>query len=137
MSASDVRGAPRLLLRIEGASLFACALVGYAWVGQSWWLVAALILLPDLSMVAYLAGPRMGAASYNAAHTSVAPFLLLAVSMTLGSHVVAGLALIWLAHIGLDRALGYGLKYTSGFGDTHLGPLGRAGEKSGARFCRA
>ena len=136
MSAGDVRGVPRLLLRIEGASLLTCALVGYAWVGQSWWLLAALILLPDLSMVAYLAGPRMGAASYNAAHTSVAPFLLLAASVALGSHAVAGLALIWLAHIGLDRAVGYGLKYASGFGDTHLGPLGRAGEKSGVRFCR-
>ena len=136
MSGGDVRGAPRLLLRIEGAALLVCALAGYSWLGQSWWLLAALILLPDISMIAYLAGPRIGAASYNATHTSVAPFLLLAASMAIGSHAVAGLALIWLAHIGLDRALGYGLKYASGFGNTHLGPLGRAGEKSGGRVCR-
>ena len=132
----DVSGAPRLLLRIEGTSLLVCALAGYAWAGQSWWLLAALILLPDLSMIGYLAGSRIGAASYNAAHTTTVPLLLLTVSWAFGSHAVAGLALIWLAHIGLDRALGYGLKYASGFGDTHLGPLGRAGEKAGVRFCR-
>jgi hypothetical protein len=133
----DVSGAPRLLLRIEGASLLVCALAGYAWAGQSWWLLAALILLPDLSMIGYLAGPRIGAVSYNAAHTTTVPLLLLTASWAFGSHAVAGLALIWLAHIGLDRAVGYGLKYGTGFNDTHLGPLGRAGGRSRLRFRRA
>ncbi|AWI89966.1 DUF4260 domain-containing protein [Methylobacterium sp. DM1] len=132
----DVSAAPRLLLRIEGASLLVCALAGYAWAGQSWWLLAALILLPDLSMIGYLAGPKIGAASYNAAHTTTVPLLLLTASWAFGSHMAAGLALIWLAHIGIDRAVGYGLKYVSGFNDTHLGALGRAGVRSRVRLCR-
>ncbi|BDL40599.1 DUF4260 domain-containing protein [Methylorubrum sp. GM97] len=132
----DVRGVPRLLLRIEGAALLVCALAGYAWMGQSWWLWAALILLPDLSMIGYLAGPRIGAASYNAAHTTTVPLLLLAASLVLGSPMAAGLALVWLAHIGLDRAVGYGLKYFGGFKDTHLGSLGRAGEKASVKLSR-
>lgn len=136
MSGGDVRGAPRLLLRIEGASLFACALFGYAWTDQSWWMLAALILVPDLGMAGYWAGPRIGAATYNAAHTTAAPLLVLMISAALGHPLAAGLALIWLAHIGFDRAVGYGLKYVSGFEDTHLGPLGRAGATSGVRFCR-
>lgn len=87
-------------------------------------------------MIGYLAGPRIGAASYNAAHTTVFPLLLLAASLGLGNAMAAGLALVWLAHIGLDRAVGYGLKYVSGFNDTHLGPLGRASERSRVKLCR-
>ena len=85
----------------------------------------ALVLAPDLAMLAYLAGPRWGSIVYNLAHTT-APALSLALAGFLaGAPIASAAGLIWIAHIGLDRALGYGLKYSSGFGDTHLGPIGR------------
>ncbi len=136
MSDGGVHGAPRLLLRIEGACLFVSALLGYAWTDQSWWMLAALILVPDLGMAGYWAGPRIGAATYNAAHTTAVPLLILLIAAALGYPLAAGLALIWLAHIGFDRAVGYGLKYVGGFKETHLGPLGRAEARSGVRLCR-
>ncbi|WP_428031243.1 DUF4260 domain-containing protein [Ancylobacter sp.] len=118
-------GAPALILRAEGLAVFAAALVAYAAIGASWWLFAALILAPDLSMLGYLAGPKSGAHLYNAVHSYVGPLAMGIAAHALGAPLAGTLALIWLAHIGLDRALGYGLKYTAGFALTHLGRLGR------------
>ena len=126
MSDGFVGGGPRIILRIEGAALLACCVAAYAWLGQPWWTFAALLFAPDLSLVGYAAGPGAGAVAYNAAHTVTPPLIGLCAAMVLGQPLLAGLALIWLAHIGLDRMLGYGLKYASGFGNTHLGAIGRA-----------
>ncbi len=121
-----VAGRPRLLLRLEGLTLFAVAVLLYAISGGSWLLFAALLLAPDLSFAGYLAGPRFGAACYNIVHTTIGPLALGAAGLTLPSPAAVAVALIWLAHIGIDRALGYGLKYDAGFGFTHLGRIGRA-----------
>ncbi|MCJ2067038.1 DUF4260 domain-containing protein [Methylobacterium sp. J-088] len=126
MSDGFVDGGPRIILRIEAACLLVCSVAAYAWLGQSWWIFAALLFAPDLSMLGYAAGPGAGAIAYNAVHTVTPPLVGLCAAVVLGQPHVAGLALIWLAHIGLDRTLGYGLKYASGFGDTHLGTIGRA-----------
>ena len=115
----------RLILRAEGAALALAAIAGFAWTGQSWWLFAALILVPDVAIAGYLAGPRIGALIYNIAHTTIWP-LALAVSGAVGAMPLAlAIAFIWLAHIGIDRALGYGLKEPTDFRDTHLGRIGR------------
>lgn len=121
-------GGVRVLLRLEGFALLLGALALYAQSGASWTLFAILFLVPDLSFAFYLFGTRIGAIAYNAVHSTLGPILLV-----LASRVAAGqtsgllpIALIWFAHIGFDRALGYGLKYASGFGDTHLSRLGRA-----------
>lgn len=88
--------------------------------GGSWILFVLLLLAPDLSMLGYLAGSRIGAAIYNAFHTYALPVILAAYGLLEGSSLAVSMALIWLAHIGVDRLLGYGLKYASGFTDTHL-----------------
>jgi Domain of unknown function (DUF4260) len=98
-------GGVRAVLRLEGAAAFATAIGLYAHSGFSWLALVILFLAPDLSMLAYLAGPRAGALAYNLLHTYA-------------------LALIGVAHIGFDRMLGFGLKYASGFGDTHLSRIG-------------
>ena len=90
-----------------------------------WVLLAALFLLPDASFAFYLFGPRIGALGYNAAHTTLGALTLAAVGVATHAPAALLIALIWLAHIGIDRALGYGLKYARGFGFTHLGPIGR------------
>jgi hypothetical protein len=127
--AGAVAGGPRLLLRAEAALLLVALMVAYGilgthWHGPSWWVFGALILVPDLSMLLYLAGPRLGAGAYNAAHTVIGPVLLGAWGLWAALPFVTGLGLIWGAHVCLDRALGYGLKYETAFGDTHLGRLG-------------
>ena len=126
IEASGVSGTPRILLRAEGAAIFALSILLYAKVGPSWWLFAILFLAPDLSFLGYLAGARAGAIVYNAMHTLLGPLALAAAGMLLPAFILIPLALIWTAHIGFDRMLGYGLKYSAGFGYTHLGRIGRA-----------
>ena len=120
-----VTGGVKTLLRIEGLTLFAAMLVLYGSWGGSWWIFAILFLAPDLSFVAYLIDPKTGAFVYNAAHSYLAPVALLTLGFAIGEPLILSIAMIWLAHIGIDRALGYGLKYEAGFGFTHLGRIGR------------
>lgn len=121
-TASDaVQGGVRRLLRAEGLALLGCAAALYWRVGGDWKQFAILFLAPDISFLGYLAGPRAGAAAYNTAHATLLPLALAAAGLALSLPLAAQIALIWLAHIGFDRALGYGLKYERGFGFTHLG----------------
>lgn len=124
---ASVRAAlrPVPLLRLEGAAMAVVAIGLYARTDAGWWLFAALLLVPDLGMLGYLAGPRVGAAAYNLTHALLAPLVLAAFGLWAGSVTVVAVALVWVAHIGIDRALGYGLKHQTGFGDTHLGRVGR------------
>jgi hypothetical protein len=111
---------PRALLHAEGVAVAVAALVIYLHAGYPWWLLVVLVLAPDLSMVGYLAGTTIGAAAYDAAHTYTLPVALAAVGLIAGADTAVQLGLIWLTHIGVDRAIGYGLKYPTGFKDTHL-----------------
>jgi Domain of unknown function (DUF4260) len=125
-AAPAVNGTPRALLRIEGAFILAIAIVLYWRLGESWWLFAILLLAPDLSFLGYLAGARVGAVAYNLLHTIAGPVALALAGLFVPYEPAMAIALIWLAHCGFDRALGYGLKYEAGFGFTHLGGIGRA-----------
>lgn len=127
-----VTGPVRLWLRAEGVALLAAATALYAVVGGNWWHFALLFLAPDLAMLGYLRGARIGAALYNAAHSTLGPLALAGLGVAAVPEALPP-ALIWLAHIGFDRALGYGLKYGSGFGDTHMGRIGRQAVGQAAR----
>lgn len=116
-----VSGVPQLLLRLEGAAALTAAGFAYSRVGGHWQLFAILFLVPDLTMLGYLAGRRVGAACYNAGHSYLGPAGLAAFAAALNAHTLLCVACIWCAHIGFDRLLGYGLKYGTAFGDTHLG----------------
>ena len=118
-------GGVRTVLRLEGLTLFIGMTLLYGVWDGSWWVYAILFLAPDLSFAAYLAGPKAGAIIYNAAHSYMAPMTLMTFGFATSSPLVLSLAMIWLAHIGIDRALGYGLKYFEGFGFTHLGRIGK------------
>ena len=118
----------KILLRLEGAAWAAFfflalrtndywpALMSLGWPGG-----ILLFLLPDLSMLGYLLGRKPGAALYNLFHVYPHPLGLLAVASYFGKPLPAIASLVWIIHIGLDRALGLGLKYPTGFNDTHLG----------------
>ena len=111
------------LLRLEGLAVAVVSAILYARTGVSWWLFAALWLAPDLSMLGYLASPCRGARVYNAIHTYTVPMTLGLTAWLLHAHVLEACALIWVNHIGVDRLLGYGLKFSKGFGWTHLGRM--------------
>lgn len=114
---------PALLLRLEGLALLTGAVVFHAHRGESWLLFALLLFAPDLSMLGYLAGMRVGTAFYNLAHTTTLPIALAIAGLAFDSRTSIAVATIWLAHIGLDRAISYGLKYPTNFKDTHLNRL--------------
>ena len=114
-------GAVRYALQFEGVAIAALAITAFAQTGASWWLFGLLILAPDLAMLGYLAGKRSGAILYNLAHSYVGPVLIVLDYFLSGAAWTLPLAYIWIAHIGIDRAIGYGLKYASGFKATHLG----------------
>ena len=119
-----ITGHPKLILRLEGLVLFVASLSAFLYLKQSAWIFAGLFLVPDLSMAAYFAGPKPGAIIYNAFHTTIWPLLLAIYGVLFGELFAQVLASVWLAHIGLDRAIGYGLKYATDFKDTHLGRIG-------------
>ena len=119
-------GAIRAWLRIEGAAAFAAGLLVFGVSGGSWLLLIPLLLLPDVSAIGYLAGPRVGAFTYNMAHTWMPGFIALGVGVWLAAPVVLLVAAILIAHVGMDRAMGYGLKLPTSFNDTHLGRIGRS-----------
>ncbi len=118
------------LLRVEGLAAFAAAVVAFQLLGGNWWLFAALILAPDLAFLGVLAGPMVGARAYNLAHTYTLPAALGAVAWLAGAMWLVPAALIWMAHIGIDRALGYGLKYPGIDHATHLGWIGKAKKRA-------
>ena len=121
-----VTGSVRVWLRAESLAAFVLSALLYAHVGSKWWIFAALFLAPDLSMLGYLLDPKIGAACYNVVHSYVAPLALAAAALTTNHPAILPFVCIWTAHIALDRALGYGLKYPTAFSHTHLGLLGTA-----------
>jgi len=123
--AGAVDGVPRLLLRLEGVALALVAVFAYAKLGASWWLFAVAVIAPDLSMAGYLAGTRIGSIAYNAFHITLGPLLLALAGFLLPQFDMLAVALAWLCHIGVDRAVGFGLKYKVGFPFTHLGRVGK------------
>ncbi len=111
---------PIMLLRVEGAAVLALAVTAYGHIGGNWLLFAVLLLTPDLSALGYLAGPAIGAACYNFVHITVWPLALGAYAILGGQMLLLPFALIWLAHIGIDRLAGLGLKFPDRFTHTHL-----------------
>src|SRR6516162_5627419 len=118
----------RGILRAEGLLLLITLTIAYAQLHRSWLFFLIFLLSPDLFMLGYLRGTRVGAWSYNVAHSYVLPLGVGLVSIFV--HALLPVAIIWAAHIGMDRALGYGLKYSDSFRHTHLGWIGREQSRS-------
>lgn len=111
---------PRTFLRVEGLATLVIVLGGYFTLDGPIWLLVVLALAPDLSMAGYLAGPQVGSLTYNTVHTYTLPLVLGAFGFWTDARLVLLIALIWAGHIGADRLFGYGLKFDSGFKNTHL-----------------
>ena len=114
-----------LILRAEAVALFVAGVLAYLQLnGHPLWLLP-LLLAPDLSMVGYLGGPRLGAITYNLVHNLVTALIVLAIGWFAPIAPLALAGAILVAHVGMDRSLGYGLKLPTDFRDTHLGRIGR------------
>jgi hypothetical protein len=125
-TAGMTAGAVRTWLRLEGLAVFGAGLALFGASGGNWLFIVPLILLPDISAVGYLAGPRVGAFGYNLLHNWVPGIVSLGMAALLDSPELMLAASLLIAHVGMDRAAGYGLKLPSSFQDTHLGRMGRA-----------
>ncbi len=112
-------------LRLEGLSVLCLSVYFYSQFGSSWWLFGFLLFSFDLGMLGYLLNPKLGAVIYNGFHSYIGSAGLLMLGLLLNMPLVSSIGLIWFAHIGLDRSLGYGLKSPEGFGFTHLGELAK------------
>ena len=117
---------PGALLRIEGSCVLALSILCYREVNANWILFIALLLVPDLAILGYLRGVRVGTVLYNLLHTLAGPLLLIGFAILKKSPWLLAYGLIWTSHIGLDRLLGFGLKYPTRFNDTHLQRVGSA-----------
>ena len=126
-----VTSKPRLWLRLDALTLLVASLLLFATTHEPWWLVPLIILLPDVFMVGYLRDTRLGALTYNVGHTYLLPATVTLLALAGHHPLVLAIGLLWLGHIGMDRVLGYGLKYDSAFRHTHLGDLGQTSQTSG------
>lgn len=118
------------ILRIESAAVGVLGIVGFLSLGGSPLALIPALLAPDLSMLGYLAGPRVGAVTYNLVHNWAIGVALALLAIAIGQLWPLLAATAVAAHVGWDRALGYGLKLPTGFRDTHLGRIGR--DRSGS-----
>lgn len=113
------------LLRLDGLAVAVATIAAFAVIGGNWWLFALLILAPDLSFFAFALGQKAAAWTYNVVHSYTLPIALAGIGYVSGIAWMLPVALIWAAHIGIDRAIGYGLKYPSSLRLTHLGVMGK------------
>jgi hypothetical protein len=112
------------LLRLEELAQMLLALFIFAHLPYAWWVLPTTFLLPDLSMVGYVAGPRVGAICYNVVHHKALAVAVGVSGWVLGQPLLVLAGTVLLFHSAFDRLLGYGLKYATGFQATHLGGKG-------------
>ncbi len=116
----SVSGGVKWILRLEGLCVLTAGCLFYGQAHYSWKLFFLLFFVPDISFAGYLFGTKIGSIIYNAAHSYILPIILGIGFALLHDKGFLYYSVIWMTHIGFDRALGYGLKYQTGFGDTHL-----------------
>ncbi|AHJ97372.1 DUF4260 domain-containing protein [Hymenobacter swuensis] len=115
----------KTLLKLEELAEVLAATLIFAHLPYAWWWLPALFLVPDLSMLGYLAGPRAGAFSYNLLHHKALALLVGLAGWLLGQPPLLLAGSVLLFHSAFDRLLGYGLKHSTGFQHTHLGYVGQ------------
>lgn len=111
----------KLLLHLEGLTVLIASIILYGYYNFNWLLFILFFFAPDISMFGYLINKHIGAIIYNIVHTYITPAVVIAIGFFLSANIIVASGIIWIAHIGMDRMFGYGLKYPTNFKDTHLG----------------
>ncbi len=113
----------RLLTRLEGLAILTASLYFYTIVNGNWILFIILLLAPDLSMIGYLKNKQIGALSYNIIHNFFSAFVVITIGFFANQTLIQQFGIILLAHVGMDRVFGFGLKYKEDFKSTHIQKL--------------
>jgi len=119
-------GSIRRILRLEGLTVLVVSVTSYWQLGGSWWWFFGLLLWPDLAFFAYIKSSHIGAQVYNVLHSYIGPLAVGLTGLMADQGTLILFALIWTAHIGMDRFVGYGLKYPEQPDVTHLGLKGKS-----------
>ncbi|WP_206912057.1 DUF4260 family protein [Enterococcus sp. DIV0849a] len=108
------------MLKLENGILFLLAFTLFVYFGYPFFYFFIFLLLPDMMMIGYLRSPALGAGIYNLGHTLVFPVVLIFIYLFTHMSFLLPIAIVWCAHIFMDRTLGYGLKYPGAFNHTHI-----------------
>jgi len=115
----------KLVLKLEELGMLLLGIMFFNFLPFFWWWFLILFLLPDIGILGYLFGNKIGAFSYNLFHHKGLAILIWLIGILLGSHYLQLAGIILFSHASFDRMLGYGLKYVKGFKFTHLGEIGK------------
>lgn len=115
----------KTIIKLEELGLFILGIYLFSLLNYQWWWFLVLILAPDLSMIGYAFGDKIGAYAYNFVHHKGIAVVLYLIGMYCSNNVVELIGIILFAHASMDRIFGYGLKYEKGFKFTHLGEIGK------------
>ena len=113
------------LIKLEEAALFILSIYLFSLLDYTWWWFPVLLLVPDLSILGYLAGNKAGAYIYNLFHHRALAIAVYLLGIYMESQAVQLAGVILFSHASMDRMFGYGLKYEKGFKFTHLGEIGK------------
>lgn len=111
-------------LKLEELLMFVLGVLAFNQLNFAWWLFLVLFLVPDISMLGYSINPKFGAITYNLFHHKGVAILLYVLGVLFKIEVIELFGVILFSHASFDRILGYGLKYSTSFHDTHLGKIG-------------
>ncbi len=114
------------LIKLEELFMFAITIFLFSRLDFAWWWYPALLFVPDVSMLGYLSGTRLGAFTYNFFHHKALGISVYILGILSVNPAVQLAGLILFGHSSMDRILGYGLKYTDSFQHTHLGTIGKS-----------
>lgn len=112
------------LLKLEEIGQFLLSIILFNQLEYTWWVFPACLLLPDLSMMGYMANPKLGAQIYNLFHHKLLAIGVLALGFWMDNTPLALAGVILFGHAAMDRMFGYGLKFSDDFKHTHLGWIG-------------
>lgn len=115
----------KIVTQLEEVGLFLFSIYMFSRLPYPWWYFPVLFFVPDVAMLAYLAGPRIGAYVYNFIHHRAISLACYVAGMLFGLPALGLAGVILFSHSTMDRVFGYGLKFTDSFNHTHLGPIGR------------
>ena len=113
-------------LKIEELLMFGLGIYLFSLLPYQWWWFMVLILAPDIGMIGYLFGNKIGAFMYNLFHHKAVAIVIYLLGVYLSVSVIELIGVILFAHSAMDRIMGYGLKYDKGFKYTHLGEIGKS-----------
>jgi len=113
------------IIKLEELGLFLFGIYLFSQLNYAWWWFPVLLFIPDFSMIGYLFGSKSGAFLYNLFHHRGIAIVVYLLGINLSNDLIQLAGIILFVHVAMDRMMGYGLKYETGFKFTHLGEIGK------------